>query len=297
MFCAKCGGKVPEGAKFCPVCGARQRPQLEPTPGRVETFSVTEVIISEMLASVDVVPTDRNDVQVTIGGDEAMKRKARLDVAGSALKISCELPFVDGGSRNFGRRMGGSFVGGSVVIGGMTSSVVVSGTSIINGVVYVDGQEVDMDRKLKITVEVPKGTTIKVGKLLGKAFVGDTEGDLIIKIAGVTEVVAGKVKNATIRISGSGSAHIREAKGAVQARISGSGKVTIDGGTSESLNASISGSGSIQHGGTAKTAQLDISGSGSIYLQECLTAPVKSKTGSGHITVACAPRGDAFSDW
>jgi len=299
MYCSKCGKPVPKGAVFCPSCGARQRPQLEPTPPRVETFRATEVVISEMLATVMVVPANRSNVQVTIGGDEEMKRKARVDVAGSALKISCELPFVDGSSRKSSRRGGGAFVGGSVVIGGMSSSVCFSGTSIINGVVYINGREVDMDRELKVTVEVPKGTTIKVGKLLGKAVIGDTEGNLVVKIKGVTVISAGKVRDVAIRISGSGSARIREATGAVQARISGSGSVVVDGGTCESLNASISGSGSIHHGGAAKTAQLDVSGSGNIHLRKCLSAPTKSRSGSGRIIVSQAPRGaaNAFSDW
>ena len=300
MFCSECSVAVPEGAKFCPACGAHQKPQLEPTPARVEEFDqITEVIISGMLATAKVVPADRRKVQVTVSGDEEMKHKVQLDVAGPALKISCELPFVGGGARSTGTRMGGSFVGGGVFVGGVVSSVSISGTSIINGVVCVNGRTVDMDRQIEVVVEVPKGTTVKVGKLLGKAVIGDTEGDLELKISGMTEVSAGRVRGAAIRISGSGDARIREASGAVQARISGSGSVFIDGGTSESLTASISGSGSIHHGGTAKTARLDVSGSGSIHLIECLSTPSRSKSGSGRIVVSRSPRGpaDSFADW
>jgi len=300
MHCSECGKQVPEGAAFCPACGAHQRPQLEPTPPRVESFDVTEVVISEMLATVEVVPADRDNVQVTIGGDEGMKGKALLDVAGPALKISCELPFVGGSSRRSGRRaVGSAFIGG-VVISGMSSGVCFSsGTSIVNGVVCINGCEVDMGREIQVTVEVPKGTTIKVGKLLGKAVIGDTDGDLEVRIKGVTKVSAGKVRNVAIRISGSGSVRIREATGAIQARISGSGNVVVDGGTCESLNASISGSGAIHHGGTARAAQLDVSGSGNIHLSECLSTPGKSKSGSGRITVSRVPRSGAttFSDW
>jgi len=283
-FCPHCGQSVDPKATFCSNCGKKVK-VVQKTPARTEQFTVTEVIVSEMLANVRITPAGGNQVKVTIDGDEETKVSAKLQVSGSSLKISAPFPFAEGSSSP--NMFGNSFV----FTGG-------SGISSINGQIFVNGKAVDMDRKITIEVEVPTGTTIKVGKLVGKAKIGDTMGNLTVNIQGTTEVEAGKVKNLSVSISGSGAAQVAQVSGNIDAEISGSGVVAVDGGNANSFSASVSGSGSVTFNGTAQTADLGVSGSGNIYLAECLTAARKRKSGSGRVRVGKEPKSDqGFNDW
>jgi hypothetical protein len=291
-FCPKCGNKLPDGAEFCPKCGTKVK-EVVITPSRTEKFPVTEVILSEMLANVRVVTKAVSAVSVTIEGDEETKQAAKLEVSGQSLKISAPLPFYDG-ERLAGFGSGSSFVSGSIFMSGS-----MSGMSIINGQV-VNGRPVDMKRIIHVIVEVPLGTTVKVGKLIGQATIGDIEGDLVINANGSTTVKAGKVKNLSISISGSADVDITSVNGTVEAQVSGSGDVRILGGEAKAFNATVSGSGDITFNGVAETANMGASGSGDIYLAECLSTPNKRESGNGEVRVGRAPTpkaGKGFSDW
>ena len=281
MYCPNCGTEVATSSKFCHQCGANIKARLEPTPPRVEKFAVSEVILSRMLANVKVTVGNVRGVKVTIEGDEEIKQNAMLETSGNALKISAPLAF----------RNGTLYTGDE---SGYSGNI-----SIRNGQVSIDGSPIDMERTLLVEVEVPKGTTIKAGKVIGKSYIGDTEGDLYVRVAGTGSVSAGRVKSANLRISGSGDLNIRRVNGRVDARVSGAGNINIEGGYASKYSASVSGAGNVNFQGVAEEADLSISGMGNIYLAECKTAPNKSKSGMGSIRVGRAPSSESagFDNW
>ena len=301
MLCSNCGNDLIKGANFCPMCGADQTKFLEPTPPRVEKFPASSIVLSQMLANVEVVPYDGEYVRVTITGDEATKQAAALELSDDTVMISAPLPFMTGSGSS--KRGGGFFSGGGIVISNFISSVSMSnsGTSWINGQLFVDNQAVDMSRIIQVVVEVPVGTMVKVGKLIGSANIGNTNGDLEVKLSGTTKVQADTIRNLQAKISGSGDVAVQQVYGNISVRISGSGNITINGGHSPSFTASISGSGAVSFNGVAEKADMSVSGSGDIYLRECLTIPSKSKSGSGRISVGKAPQdqkgSERFSNW
>lgn len=299
MLCPSCRNDLIKGANFCPTCGADQTKFLEPTPPRVEKHPASTVILSEMLANVEVVPYDGQYVRVTIEGDEATKQAAVLELANDTIMISAPLPFKTG--RGTGRHSGGFLAGSVNVVSNFIGGTSSSGTSWVNGQLYVDNQAVDMSRTIQVVVEVPIGTTVKVGKLIGLANIGDINGDLEVKISGITEIQAGMIKNLQVKISGSGNVIVQQVNGIVSARINGSGNIAINSGYSTSFTTTVSGSGNVNFGGVAEKADMSVSGSGDIYLGECLTTPIKSKSGSGHISVGKAPQAqkgsEKFSNW
>lgn len=304
MKCKSCQQEIPRNSKFCPECGRPQEKQKTTSP-RVEVFSTSEVIISEMLADVQVNSSDRDDVQVTISGDEEIKNTARLELSGSTLKISADLPFKEGGTGGLGGKFNRIFSSssisitrGSVISTGGGINIVNDQINIVNDQIIINGRAVDTERKIFVTVEVPKGTTIKVGKLFGKAVIGDTEGDLHVKAKGSTRVNAGKIQSLYLDISGSADVRINEVSGDVEVVVSGSGDVDIRGGHSKSFNVRVSGSGDVKHRGVSDAANLRVSGSGDITLGECLSVPVKSVSGSGDINIHKAPVSRGFdNDW
>lgn len=290
-FCPKCSKNLPEGAEFCPKCGAKVK-EIAKTSPRIENFSVSEVILSEMLANVRIAPIEGSYVRVTVEGDEETKQATKLEASGQSLKISAPIPFDDRQQSGFGYSEG-SFVGGNVVI-----SSTMMGTGSVNGQLIVNGRHVDMKRIIRITVEVPLETTVKVGKLLGKADIGDTEGDLIINISGITNIKAGKVKNLNISAGGATDIDVAAVDGNIDVRLSGAGNVRISGGKAHTFYVSVSGAGDVTFNGTADMAEMHVSGAGDIYLNECLSAPHKHQSGCGSIRVGHAPKAtDSSTNW
>ena len=308
-FCPNCDTGVESittsgtaALNFCSNCGARFEEVDEQTPPRMETVNAKELIISEMLANVWISPSIVSGITVTITGDEATKQAAEVKIAGNAVMISAPFPFMEGRARSQGGTVSTNRFGGNVIMssGSFVGDYISTGTSMINGQLYIDGRAVNMDREIWVTVEVPIGTTIKIGKLVGTCKVGDVSGDLVTNIRGMTNVLAGKVRSLTAAISGSGDVSVDSVDGGtVEVTISGSGSVSIYGGKAVAFNATVSGSGDVTFRGVAGTASLGVSGSGDIYLAECESAPLKRKSGSGSIRIGKYPKtgGNEISDW
>jgi hypothetical protein len=272
----------------------------------------SKVVLGKMLGHVAVVPMPVSQCTV-IGydGDQEMLDALMCRTDGRTLFLEGELPFKAGGAARGGFGGGGVFsVGDMTVIsgGGFTSVSSGSGTIIANGMMIVDGREVDLDRYIRVVVMVPSTTDVKVSGVIGVTGITDdldgavdfspviqsrlvasgSVGSLSADISGSgqAEIRGSVTGDAEIEISGSGAVSAGTVDGAADARISGSGHVDIEAGRTRRMNASVSGSGSVSHAGTVTgNARLRVSGSGSIVVAHALGDVDPRVTGSGFVKV------------
>jgi hypothetical protein len=290
-----------------------------------ETFAGAHTLkLGLMLAQVAIrVNPSARAIGVQGFGDGPTLRAISATNEAGTLKISAPLPFVaeDSVTRSrshqsshgfqgnvFGGNVVGKVVGGFVSGGGMVisgSSISIGGgISVINGVVYYDGREVDMRRKILLVITVPSETSIKAKDMFGNIGIGgQLQGDLSVNASGESAVYAESVNafranfsgsctaelgvvagRLNADISGSGVVQASTARGEVNADISGSGRVFVldPNSTSASVNADISGSGQFIHRGTVKgDVEFDISGSGYVSVTKALGDVDDSISGNG----------------
>jgi hypothetical protein len=294
-----------------------------------KTFAGAHVLnLGRMLAQVAIhVNPQASAISVKGFGDESTLRNISADVSGGTLSISAPLPFVaedsvtrsrsHRGSHFQGNVFGGTVVGkvvrGDMVVSGGNISigngsvVMGGGISIINDVVYYDGREVDMNRKIVLVITVPSETSIEMKDNLGNMGVGgELQGELDLELSAAASVYADSVRSLRSRISGSGSIQLgtvhgrtkvkisgsgsldaHELKGNINASISGSGRIIVSGtqSTSGDVDISISGSGAFTHNGTVDDVDFSISGMGTITIPRATGKVKHSISGMGSAQV------------
>ncbi len=246
-----------------------------------QTFhDVNTLILSTMCANVAVVGVERAPgIRVVARGNRAIEVKT--ETSGNELKISAPLEY------GWGRA---SFVSG--------------GMATINGVLYIDGREVDTSSPMTMLVIVPIGTSVKIGMVLGKKIImRNVRGNFEAKLSGTTNVEADFLNSADVRVSGNGSfiCQVFEGK-TLSVSISGKGSAIVNSGRVGELDASISGMGKIQFNGTVARANLSVSGMGSIYVDTVTMKLTKRVSGMGNILVMNdntqqAGKSSGFSEW
>ena len=279
--------------------------------------------LGRMLAQVAIrVNPKARAISVQGFGDQPILRELSASVNNGELAISAPLPFVaeDSAPRsrsrgNFNFQNGvfsGNVVGsvvsghGMVISGGMVS--VGSGISVINGVVYYDGREVDMSRKILLVISVPSETSIATKDTFGNVGIGgELQGELDLHISGSGSVYADSVRSFRTKLSGSGSVQLgtvrgrskiklsgsgvidaRELQGDIDASISGSGRIVVSDsrGSSGVVDISISGSGVFWHSGTVRgEVDFSISGMGNITIPRVTGRVRHSISGMGSAQV------------
>jgi len=86
-------------------------------------------------------------------------------------------------------------------------------------------------------------------------------------------------------LSGAGSVSIETLTGPVKADVSGAGHIKIEQGHATTMQASVSGVGSVDFGGDAQTLSASISGFGGIRVKAVSGNISKSVSGIGHVTI------------
>jgi hypothetical protein len=145
----------------------------------------------------------------------------------------------------------------------------------------------DMSRsksdQLVVKVGVPKGTSIIVDDMVGKATIGDTYGPLKFEgSATVTKV--GRVSTAKISLDGTGRIDVAAVGGPLDLDIAGSGKVNV--GPTQSVKADIAGAGDTALGPIAGGLDVDIAGSGDISTPRVNGPVTVDIAGSGSVNIA-----------
>jgi hypothetical protein len=169
--------------------------------------------------------------------------------------------------------------GNSVVIEGQNAETVWDWHNWFN---FSDYGKLKPDQ-LVVQVSVPRGASINVDDMVGKANIGDTMGPLKFE-ASATQSKIGKVSSAKISLAGTGRIDVAAVSGPVDLDIAGSGKVTV--GPAQSVKADIAGAGDTALGPIAGGLNVDIAGSGDVSASR-VNGPVKVDiAGSGSVNIA-----------
>lgn len=136
---------------------------------------------------------------------------------------------------------------------------------------------------LSVHVTVPKGAGVEVSDLVGDATIGDTQGTLNFEAA-ASKAKIGQIGPARISLGGDGRIDIARVNGPLHLEVGGSGKITV--GPTQSVNASIAGSGDAQFGAIAGGLTLDIAGSGDVSAARVNGPTHVDIAGSGDVRIA-----------
>jgi len=182
-------------------------------------------------------------------------------------------------------RIGGVHVsqdGGTVVIDGSHSNENDSVWNWRSWFNYSSDSEPRMDN-LTVRIAVPRGTGVDVRDLVGDATIGDTQGALHFEAA-ATKARIGRVGKANISLAGAGRVDIAQVSGPLHLDVGGSGKVAV--GPTQSVNASIAGSGDAEFGAIAGGLSLSIAGSGDVSAASVNGPTHIDIAGSGSVKIA-----------
>lgn len=251
------GGQMENGIQDIEVFGPR-------------TYLANALEIQSVSAEVDIQPINGNDMTVTIKGQKSSIENISVENIGGTLTIK---------SKENNRRKGGISISGNCVsIGGSVSGIVMRGNNIFVG---NGGNEADV----KISIGVPKGSSVSISGIDGNVNIGDTLGSFVANVLGGNDVKAGCVGSATISVQGSGDVDVKSVKDSLAISIQGSGDVVVRGGSVQSLNINVMGSGDARFKGKAISANLSVMGSGDVDVNYVENRPVKNIMGSGDINV------------
>jgi hypothetical protein len=78
---------------------------------------------------------------------------------------------------------------------------------------------------------------------------------------------------------------LEQLDGALDAHVSGVGRVKVTGGHATNVRASVSGVGGVDFGGVAQNLDASISGFGSVRVNQVTGNVTKSVSGAGHVSV------------
>jgi hypothetical protein len=194
----------------------------------------TEIKIGEILAQVIVlVQPGLTAPNLVVLGDHEMAECLTIDTDGSNVRIGGSLPYTSGqrpqsvfkssGSMHntFGRR--GITIGG-VTIGGVSIGGTSYSSSVINGQLYVNDREVDLDRIITLIISVPDYVNIKVRNLIGAiSVVGDLASELNLK-GELFGAHATRVNRLVLKLDGNGRANIEMVNYNCELKLDGSSR-------------------------------------------------------------------------
>lgn len=290
---------------FCPIHGSYDITQDEcpgcvierafGTPSSEKKGKVTKgwtfpfaqsVHFSSIFADADVRPTDENQIRVIIEGDADLVDGAQVNQEDSAVIIKAPIPFKPG-----------TFTLDTI------SSIFSQGGSVINmvhigslesaGRLIIDNREVDQDRKIQLTIEVPHNITLTLRGLYGTCHVGRVDGFLTInKSQG--EVFVDSTQNLTLNSSGNHKVEIGEITGG-EAVITntGNGQVSILKGNTSQLHVTNKGNSKMSFGCSAIRNHLYCYGNGHITVSSAGGGSVDIiNDGNGKVTITSGEASD-----
>ena len=238
--------------------------------------AVSEVEIDSLGGSLIVKVGQGSQIIMDIdGGSEDHVRAMEITTEMGALRVSDQ---AHGGGDTNSIHISGSVVGSVVITGG--GSIVVNGRRI-----DASGSSGPKEEPLVVTLTVPLGTALSVDGVEGPTTVGNTEGSLDATLSGVGNLTCGSVKKTKVKVSGSAHATFASVTGDFEAKVSGTGSVTVKGGAIDTIEATVSGTGNITVSATANQGALKVSGVGNIHVSHMRRAPRQKTSGIGSITV------------
>ena len=228
---------------------------------------INTIALNKMLAQVAVLPGSSNQIVICGYGDEQMLNTLYATQSGDTLQLAADIPFKPGQSQSRNFSSGNIHISGGGTVfssfSGGSFSMSSGGATIINGTMIINGREVDLDRKIMLVIMMPATMNVTVGKVIGAVGIADIlNGELAVNTDGMAKVIAYDVlsfscdfsgsvtaqlgivrQNASVEASGSGRIFANSVGGKLDVQISGSARVNVEGGHSESARVKISGSG------------------------------------------------------
>ncbi len=306
-WCDVSTGEVVNNGKGYINIGVPSNSGDEQTTFGPKTYLATTLDVQGVEADVDIQPIDGNEMTVTIAGSKpAMEdiivrsqgdtlviqsksdggthiRGANVVISGrSAVAIGRGSVSVGSGGVHIGGRNRGTInTGGSAFVGGSIN--VNSGSFFGRDMVVVSGGH--SGSNTKITIGVPKGSAVNVAGVQGNVTIGDTDGPLQASVLGGDDIIAGRVRDATLAVQGNGNISVTAVNGNLSMTIQGSGDIRVRGGSVGSLMVNVMGDGDAKFNGEAVNANLSVMGSGDIDVTSVKNKPVQNAMGYGDINV------------
>lgn len=304
-WCDVSTGEVVNNGKGFISIGTPLTATDEQTTFGPQTFLATTLDVQGVEADVDIKPINSTQMTVTIVGPKSAVEDIKIRLQGDTLIIQSNgdgSTHIRGGDVVISGR-GAVAIGsvsvrsGGVHTGGRNRDTInTCGGAFVSGLISVSGgsfvgrdtivvSDGDGGNNTKIIIGVPKGSAVKVTSVQGNVVIGDTNGQLHANVFGSNDIKAGKVRDATLAVQGSGNISILAVNGNLSMTIQGSGNIRVRGGSVGSLMVNVMGSGNAKFNGEAMNANLFIMGSGDIDVASVKNKPVQNVMGSGDINV------------
>lgn len=247
-----------------------------------QQFSVSTVNFSKVVANVLVVPHDNpeeRNVTVSIQGEADLVDAIDLHVKDDTLFI-----WDNGRDITIGNPLSISWISsvGRTLMSaeGKSGEVRITrrGGQLI---MRLDGK---IGIPAQVHVHVPRGISIQVVDVRGGTEIGDTLGPLSIYSEGIARIFAGKVGYTKVDLGGNGQVAIAEVTEWFTASVRGTGSVRVNGGEVKNARIRLSGTGTVYFGGHAEFADISMSGTGNIYIAR-VDRIEKVNNGLGHLEV------------
>lgn len=216
--------------------------------------------------NVDVHPGSDVVVESMTDEDSVILRRS-----GDVLSIS-----TAGNSTKSSRIVNGNIT--NIVVGENASSVVSIGG--VEGGVSQGGQP-----PAEVSLQVPKGTDLRLEGNIANARIGDISGNLLLDMGGKGRIEAGAVRDVSARLAGATSTHIVRMAGDLRVDIAGAGKLSVDGGEIGSLAVVTAGASSVNVNAVVDKANIEVTGAGNVRVKQVRTKPDVSIRGAGSVDV------------
>lgn len=287
--------------KFCPLHGSYDKSEAscpscqlsdlaavsnsttkKGTHSKIWGFPLAQSLhLGTLFAEVNVIPTDKQQIRVMIEGDFELVESAQVTREDSAVIIKAPIPFKPGTyiPHKVNQRI---FNFGGTIINSVQSVSIAS-----SGQIIIDNREVDQERKLRLTIEVPHNITLTLRGLYGTCRIGRVDGFLTInKSQG--EVFVESTQHLRLESSGNQLVEIGEITGGeVVITNSGNGPVSILKGSTSQLHATSRGNGNMSLACSAKRNHLYCyeNGNISVFAADGGSVDIVNK-GNGKVTIA-----------
>lgn len=160
-------GSYDKSNEMCPTCRLNNQATVPDFTAKLDIHSkswtfpfATALHLNRIFAEVHVIPTNSSQIKVVIKGDSELIKAAELSTQDVAVIIKAPIPFKPG--TYIPHNVNQPFIN----IGGKTYTSIQSVSFVSSGQIIIDNREVDQDRKLKLTVEVPHNITLTLRGLL-----------------------------------------------------------------------------------------------------------------------------------
>lgn len=230
---------------------------------------IKQVVLSGQFKSVKI--TAHSDPQVAIErlGD---KNAVSLQQSGSILLIKTA------SKQN-------SFISQSIVSGNISNISIGENSNSVVSIGGIEGHSATGQPLQAISIAVPKGTSISLQGSIVNARIGDTQGQLALEMRGAGTIEAGSVGDVSADLAGAMSVHIARVTGNLSVDITGSGKLSVDGGEINRLNIETSGVGNVNVNAVAEQAKITLTGASTVNVKHVKSKPDISLTGAASINI------------